>query len=250
MLLVDALDAGRDKVIVLVGGGGKTTTMYRLARELADSGARVVVTTTTRINVPRPEEAGCTLVARDLEVLRSLVRDSLKLHQIVGVGYYIVDEGKLKGIPPEWVAELASLADHVLVEADGSAGRPFKAPADHEPVIPDSTDLLIAVVGVEAVGARLTREDVHRPERIEALTGLRPGEVITPAVVARVLLHPWGITKGRPRRSRTVALINKVDDERRLGTAREIGQLLVEGGIRRVVVASVRSEPPVVGTMQ
>ena len=36
----------------LVGGGGKTTLMLRLAHELAATGARVIVTTTTHIFPP------------------------------------------------------------------------------------------------------------------------------------------------------------------------------------------------------
>ncbi|MCL5962138.1 MAG: selenium cofactor biosynthesis protein YqeC, partial [Chloroflexi bacterium] len=143
----------------------------------------------------------------------------------------------------------AHLADHVIVEADGSAGRPFKAPADHEPVIPGCTDLLVAVVGVETVGLPLARENVHRPERVQAITGLEPGQLITSAIVARVLLHPSGIAKGTPSGARTVVLVNKVEDDAQLGTARAIGRLLLAGGVGRVVIGQVRNDPPVVEIM-
>ena len=115
MLLVDALDARRERVIVLVGGGGKTTTMYRLARELSALGDRVVVTTTTRINKPTPDEAPRTVLAPDLSKLSSLIRDSIAIHPIVGVGLDLFEDGKVKGIPPDWVPEVAGLVDHVLV---------------------------------------------------------------------------------------------------------------------------------------
>lgn len=249
MLLVDALDARRERVIVLVGGGGKTTTMYRLARELSALGDRVVVTTTTRINKPTPDEAPRTVLAPDLSKLSSLIRDSIAIHPIVGVGLDLFEDGKVKGIPPDWVPEVAGLVDHVLVEADGAAEKPFKAPADHEPVIPASAGMVVAVVGIEAVGAVLARENVHRPERIQEITGLVPGETITPAIVAQVLLHPRGITKGTPSGARVVTLINKVDDEVKLAAAREVGRLVLKGGMERVVIACVRDDPPVVEVM-
>ena len=47
------LDMDRHRVIALVGGGGKTTTMYALAREAREAGKTVIVTTTTHI-LPHP----------------------------------------------------------------------------------------------------------------------------------------------------------------------------------------------------
>ena len=47
------LDMDHHRVIALVGGGGKTTTMYALAREAREAGKTVIVTTTTHI-LPHP----------------------------------------------------------------------------------------------------------------------------------------------------------------------------------------------------
>src|SRR5262249_57619382 len=63
----------------------------------------------------------------------------------------------------------------ILDEADGSRTRPFKAPADHEPVIPEETTLVIAVVGADVLGQPLDGEHVHRPARVSALRGGAPG---------------------------------------------------------------------------
>ena len=38
-----------DEVVALVGGGGKTTAMFRLAREMVEKGGSAITTTTTRI---------------------------------------------------------------------------------------------------------------------------------------------------------------------------------------------------------
>ena len=42
--------------------------------------------------------------------------------------------------------------DRILVEADGSARKPLKAPAAHEPVIPMATDTLIIIAGINGFG--------------------------------------------------------------------------------------------------
>jgi probable selenium-dependent hydroxylase accessory protein YqeC len=168
---------------------------------------------------------------------------------VIGVACASADDGKLKGIPAEWVVELAELADHVLVEADGAAMLPFKAPAEYEPVIPVCADLVIAVVGADAIGLALTRENVHRPERIGEITGLRLGEHITPEAIGEVLLHPSGIAKGAPEFARVAALINKVEDPDRFVAARQIGLIALGGGMDRVVIGHVKSDPRVLEVM-
>ena len=43
--------------------------------------------------------------------------------------------------------------DHVIIEADGSRRRPFKAPADYEPVVPSTTTTMVSVIGADALAA-------------------------------------------------------------------------------------------------
>ena len=52
MLPRDALGVARGEMISLIGAGGKTTTMFRLAKEMRDQGCKVLVTTTTQILKP------------------------------------------------------------------------------------------------------------------------------------------------------------------------------------------------------
>ncbi len=40
--LADALGLAADEVVAVVGGGGKTTAMFRLAREMVASGGRAI----------------------------------------------------------------------------------------------------------------------------------------------------------------------------------------------------------------
>jgi len=61
MRLADALGMAADEVVALVGGGGKTTAMFRLAREMAGAGGSAITTTTTHISddiLPALRKAG------------------------------------------------------------------------------------------------------------------------------------------------------------------------------------------------
>lgn len=167
----------RPGITALIGGGGKTTAMYTLARELSED-ATVVCTTTTHIYPPS-----------HLPVLDG--KNDGKLACALGwcrcvcVGVP-TPEGKLSA-PPFSPYRLAELARYVLVEADGSRGLPVKAHLAHEPVIPDLTGLTLGLAGASGFG-RPVREAVHRWERFCALTGAGPEDPVTAENLARLLL--------------------------------------------------------------
>ena len=65
-------------LISLVGAGGKTTTMYTFASELAQKHERVITTTTTNIYFPRPGETDTLIVAAETPVLIKMVQAAWK----------------------------------------------------------------------------------------------------------------------------------------------------------------------------
>jgi probable selenium-dependent hydroxylase accessory protein YqeC len=241
-VLATALALGSARVVAFTGGGGKTSAMYRLARECS---GRVVVTTTTRIWLPRQDQAELRL-ANTLDDALGLVRDPTWAAGVRAIGTSTTSEGKLQGIPPEWVDALAGAIDVVLVEADGAAGKPLTAPRTYEPVIPSSAELVVPVAGADAIGAPLTTEHVHRAAEMADLLGVGPGTQLSPSLIARVLLDPGGNVKGAPARARIVPLINKVDDAASLAAGRALAQELLRAGAERVVLARLASDPPFV----
>jgi molybdenum cofactor cytidylyltransferase len=235
------------EVVAFTGSGGKTTAMFRLAAELVAHGARVLITTTTHIYPPDAQQFPTTVIEGSLEDLVRGARSVLVQSSAVVLARELGTDGKLVGLGPEWIEQLPKRLQvtHLLVEADGSRGRPFKAPAEHEPVIPPSADLVVAVVGLSAVGQALSEEFVHRPERVAALAGCRLGDRISPSLVATVLLHPRGSTRGVPARARVVALLNQADDEIRFEAGCEVARELIERGAERVVIAALREAMPI-----
>ncbi len=159
-------------VTALIGGGGKTTMMYTLARELTERGT-VVCATTTHIFPPH-----------HLPVLDRVDRGTLERLRCVCVRMP-AQENKLSA-PVQPIGELAALADYVLVEADGSRGLPVKAHLPHEPVIPSEAGQTVVLMGASAFG-RPARETVHRLEVFCRLTGASPDAPVTPEAAAGLL---------------------------------------------------------------
>lgn len=171
-------------VTAVIGSGGKTTTITRLAELVGrvDETARVVLTTTTHI---RPFPATPLYTGSDPRELMIALAD----HPTVCCGTP-AEAGKLaaSGVP---LAAMTALAHHVLVEADGSRGLPLKAHAAHEPVIPADTSALIVVVGANGLG-HAARAVAHRLELFCERGGIAPDEEATPEAVSHVIAAELG----------------------------------------------------------
>ncbi len=216
-------------VVSFVGGGGKTSLMFHLAHQLSRAGKRVLTTTTTKLFVPTPDQSQIVLINVDPEAILSQTPSRLhKSNHITAAAVYLVDSGKLQGFAPESIRifQESGLFDWILVEADGAARRPLKAPAGHEPVVPSNTTVLVSVAGLEVLGKPLTEELVFRSELAVKLMGLALGEVITESALARLIAHPLGSFKGAPSQARRLIFLNKADSpERRDYGARVAEQL-------------------------
>lgn len=244
MTLINAFEITKGEVIALVGGGGKTTAMFAMGYEAANSGLKVVLTTTTRIYAPAPDLRTEVVLKTDPDALLSAIENSFKTCSVVIAGAGLTPENKITGIDKDLVGPiLRTGADLVVVEADGAARKPFKAPREGEPVIPGLSTLVIPVVGVDCLYRPLNKENVHRPEVVTRLLGVNEGELITPTMVASVLLHPRGYRKDIPRNSRWVPFINKVQSPEEFIHAREVAVMLGEGGARKVIIGAAQVIP-------
>jgi probable selenium-dependent hydroxylase accessory protein YqeC len=228
-LLEEILCLGPSGVVSFVGGGGKTSLMFGLAHQLANSGRRVLTTTTTKIFVPTPEQSATVLVASDpSEILRQAESCGSEVRHLTAAAAFLDGGGKLKGFEPAAIRSLADsgLFDWILVEADGSARRPLKAPAEHEPVVPANTTVLVAVAGLEVLGSPLSEDLVFRSGLASILMGLAEGELITTNALAALFSHPGGAFKGIPSQARRCIFLNKADTPERIEGAAEVAEQL------------------------
>ncbi|MBX7233765.1 MAG: putative selenium-dependent hydroxylase accessory protein YqeC [Caldilineales bacterium] len=218
MNLAHALRLHPGALIAFTGAGGKTTAMLRLGRELAGQGLRVLATTTTRLGLDQLELFPSFLVdPAPAEIDAALVRSPF----LLAVRALDPAQHKALGFPPDRITEFRAQTDVVLVEADGSRGLPIKAPAPDEPVIPPGATHVVTLAHLAALGQPLGPAGAHRPELVARLTGLGEGDRITPAALARLLLHPAGPARGAPDGAERHLLLNGCE-------GLEIGDWLLE----------------------
>jgi len=187
-------------VTAVVGSGGKTTLLRALGTALAEGGARVALCTTTRI-FPFPG------LSNLLAPTAAEAGVALNRERLVCVG--TVAEGGKLAAPGLSMDALASLAEYVLVEADGAAGRPLKAHASWEPVIPPEAGRTVCVIGASGFGQPIAQA-AHRPERFAELAGA-PVEAAAGPEAAACVLAAEGLAD--------VYFFNQADTPRRWGQA-------------------------------
>jgi molybdenum cofactor cytidylyltransferase len=223
--LTTALRMDSTPRVAIVGGGGKTTTMFTLAREVT---APVIVASTAHMAIEQLTLAGHHFFANgpaDLAACEPLP---------TGITFFTGSQntsGKTIGLTPETARAVCDLANRhhapLFIEADGSKCLPLKAPADYEPPIPDFVDTVIYVVGLSGLGQPLDVDHVHRPECFARLSGLSIGEAVTPDAIARVLSDPLGGLKNVPPQARRIAVLNQADTSELQAQAQIIARQLL-----------------------
>ena len=187
-----ALGLSRPCLAAVLGSGGKTSLIHALAAELTKASQKVIVSTTTKIYPPLAGQ-GDLLLLEDGALLPDRLAPDLLHGRPLTLARRRLPNGKLQGLMPEEFIPLAQDQDlWLLVEADGAARKSLKAWAAWEPVVPPGAGLVLLVLGAGGLGKPLDGRFVHRPELFAAQSGLPQGSPVTPAALARVVLHPEG----------------------------------------------------------
>ncbi|MDO5114623.1 MAG: selenium cofactor biosynthesis protein YqeC [Synergistaceae bacterium] len=205
--LAEEIEKNNVRLAAITGGGGKTSLLYGLGGELARSN-RVLLTTTTKIFRPLPEECGdifigparlCFLFARARPADSMLCAASGE------------ENGKLLGYAPEEITQLAAggAADILLSECDGSRGRSLKFYESWEPPVPQSCGLLLAVAGIDALGERADEAAVFRADKFRLLHRLAEGAKLTADDYLSYLRGADGPLKNAPASAKKILLLNK-----------------------------------------
>jgi len=187
MKYVDLLQLKPGDVVSIVGSGGKTSLLFRLAQEY--QGKTVLLSTTTKMLRPDPGQYD-----RDISRGAPLV-PGINLLYGGEVG------GKITAPPVGQIRALRPADGLMILECDGAKGKPLKGWVDYEPVIPAFTTITVGVLGLWPLGRRAENQTVHRMERFCRLTGATPGELIVLDHLAAIVEHPEGLfQRGRGRR--------------------------------------------------
>lgn len=222
--ILKALDIDTDRypVLSVVGGGGKTSLIFRIMEELTAVGKKVLITTTTHMAY-EPDRP----FAEDGDIIS--IKHNLEEHGYTIAAALDREKCKISALSEEKMKEITALADVILIEADGAKKCPLKVPASWEPVIWKQTDLVIAVAGMDAAGKPI-QEVCHRPENVADFLGKEAEEKVTEEDIVRVVLSTEALKKcvyGREYR----VLLNKADIPGKSQVAESIADRLEEQGI-------------------
>lgn len=242
MNLFEKLDICLDKeeLISIVGGGGKTTTMFRLANELVKFEKKILIGTTTAILNPHKSTYDRLMTLDTGYSCTNIPKGSITV--IAGE----TTEAKLFGVDKEVIDKIyeSKIFDYIIIETDGAKMRPIKAPADHEPVIPSLTTKNIGVIGTDCIGKTIDEEYVHRPEILTKITNSKIGDTIDSEIIYRLVTSEDGIFKSTPQNSKKYLILNKAESEDRKGEAIKVKEMLIKSkfNIEDVIIGSMRGD--------
>lgn len=196
--------------IAWIGGGGKTSLIFTIARELFSS--KCFITTTTKMGLSEKKFSDFSY---------SVDEDFLnKIPLVEGINFFYkdihpIELNKVIGLDPDrlnTIAEkLKSLKVPMLIEADGSKQKPIKMHADHEPVIPEFVNKVCVVVGLSAIGKILDQENFHRPELISEVLNIPLGCQFNWNHLYELLTNEKGYLKKIPTLAEKILFLHQAD---------------------------------------
>ena len=222
--------------VAVVGSGGKTTMLFKLARELQPP---VIVTASSHLHIDQIKLADSHWKGNKPEELSGLEDNLCGVMLVTGP----VEGDRAQGLNDDAISWLHTICSAhtlpLLIEADGSRQHPLKAPAGHEPPIPDFIKMVVVIAGLSGIGKPLTGKIVHRPEIFGCLSGLASGDIITVEALASVLTNPAGGLKNIPIQARRVVLLNQADTADLQAQGQEVAEKLLPT-YQSIVIASLQ----------
>ncbi len=209
-LLRNAFNLPDTPIVAIVGSGGKTSLLFRLAKEYSPL---VILSNTAHIGISQAENADKVFqvsTSQDIDRIIESQPDGILL--ITGMPD---KKGRYSGLDGTTISHLINTCKKkgipLLIEADGCRGKPLKAPAPWEPPIPQEVDQVIVCIGADGFGKRINEEWVYRAEDFARLSQTIQEEIISPETVVKVIAHPFGGQKNIPPNARRYLLINQAD---------------------------------------
>lgn len=218
MKLCNYIGLKEKDIISIVGAGGKTSFLFKLAKELKQNNYKVLVTTTTKIYVPPKEDYDFACLKEE----QFFKYASMKSPGIYVYGMGVNLENKIIGIEENILNELMPYFDYILIEADGAKEKGIKGWNQFEPVISKKTTKTIGILDIQTIGMEICKENVHRSKIFCGITQAQEGESIKIEHLSRLISHQQGLFKGAV--GEKILFINKIEHPYYLGITKQLIQ--------------------------
>lgn len=205
MILFDIIDINKDKIVTVVGAGGKTSLINYLAKYYKDN-YKVLVTTTTKIYKPKYDFDYSVCMLEDDKTIEVPINNG-----IVVCGQYINKEEKIVGTNFKELDKITPKFDLCLIEGDGSKKKKLKGWRDDEPIVYTSTKKVIGVLDITSYNMDINEINIHRLDELKKITKINVNGSININNLRDIVLSEHGIFKNSI--GEKVLFINKVENE-------------------------------------
>ncbi|GAA0178744.1 selenium cofactor biosynthesis protein YqeC [Clostridium sediminicola] len=229
------INISKGECLTLVGAGGKTSFMLNLASELKHYG-KVAVTTTTKIYPPSDKFFNHLYIGDEKRILKCPYNSN----GVYVVGSSINTEGKIISVKEWFLDKLLEKLDYIIIEGDGSKGKPLKGWKDHEPVIPDVSNKTVGILDIESVGMEICEENVHRSGIFTSITDSSIGDKVTIEHLKKIVEHPKGLFKFS--KGERILFINKVESMESYNFGIKLSEMLKDNvKIDKIIIGSIKN---------
>jgi probable selenium-dependent hydroxylase accessory protein YqeC len=245
MDILDFLTPDGNGCTAVIGGGGKTTLLAKAAGIAVEKGRRLVLSTSTKLQRP------CPFPETDIHISSDTPPTGIQ------PGCPVLWVGRASEDGSKWLAPDSGSIDKLcreltadstlLIEADGSAGRPVKAPGPNEPVIPAFTDTVVAVIGLSALYRPVNDKTIHRIQSfLDIIRSSRTG-TIEPQHLATLITDPGGSFKGVRSGMRRLLILNQADRLNHIKDAEVLARTVINSGcgIEAVAITNLNKASPI-----
>ncbi|MBN1180290.1 MAG: putative selenium-dependent hydroxylase accessory protein YqeC [Anaerolineae bacterium] len=247
-------------MVTFLGSGSKTSVIWRLLHQLVSNGEKVVLTTTTYILEPKGVPVLITIDPEPGDVVRTLLTSTVlvlaakreECTEALPADPNLTGPFKLLGVPPQVLNDLARRLPGVtwLVEADKVKKEKLAMPIKNGVIVPPTTNRLVLVADIEAVGQALDADTVYQPELAAQLLNVAPGTRITSELVAKLLGYTALGLSRTLKGVEIVALLAQYSTHA-YPEAERLARLLMDNApIKAVCLVSLSSAEPVLGVWQ
>lgn len=242
MGLIEFLEIGRGEAVLVAGAGGKSSTLRELAFEAKNRDWPVVLSTTTKVKAEEFSLFPVVWINEDITRTAFNIRNIWARKEIPFVaGEFLSETGKYRGIDPEQLESLHRQLGECsfFVEADGARNLPCKVPREHEPVLGSFANLVVYVVGVEAINKPLDERFFYNAKgaaKILKGKGQSVSETVflTPEVLSELIVSPEGGKKGVFPGQRFTVFVNKVENNSDRKAAAQLVTFLRKNSIKTI----------------
>lgn len=229
-LVSSSINDCKDTCTALLGGGGKTALLHKIANELAGYYPKVLLTSLTKTAFYRSEKP---LILTDTNSIKSSNRNPLF---VIGEK---ISESKLLGIFESQLYEIRKHFDVTIFECDGAKNKPLKAHTDYDPIVPKFATNVIIIIGADVINTKINDGFVHRPELFCKTWDVDEDRELDIDFIVKVVSSKHGYLSKVTNDAKVTYFVNKADSH--LRNAQNLAKSILEKTNTPTFFGSVRN---------